>query len=280
MKDILQDSTRGGQIFLLLDYDGTLVPIRKAPDLAVLWPSRRRLLEQLSQNAFVCIVSGRSLVDIQKLASIKNIAYIGNHGLEISYRGRRWIHPEAKRIKPILKDILERIRQEAGDWPGVLIEDKGLTGSIHYRRLAAPLPKKLRDIIEHEVQLKNRELKSTEGKKVLEIRPNIKWDKGRGVRELMRWLDVNEPALRIYIGDDQTDEDAFRALRRSDITILVGKRRDSHARSRLPNVQAVWKFLGALLPMTLSPPFTQTSDNDDPLPSPGLTESKRGRWKF
>jgi len=255
MKDILQDITRARRIFLFLDYDGTLVPIKNAPELAVVRPSRRRLLEQLSQNAFVCIVSGRSLVDIQKLASIKNIAYIGNHGLEISYCGREWIHPKARRIKPVLKNVLERIRRRTRDWPGLLVENKGLTGSIHYRRLAAPLPKKLRDITEHEVGLRSRELKLTEGKKVFEIRPNIEWDKGRGVRELIRWLDVNEPALRIYIGDDQTDEDAFRALCRNDITILVGKRLNSHARSRLPDVQAVWKFLGALLPMTLPPPF-------------------------
>jgi trehalose-phosphatase len=280
MRDILQKIIRGRRLFLLLDYDGTLVPIRKAPELAVLRASRRRLLERLSQNAFICIVSGRSLVNVQKLAAIKDIAYIGNHGLEISYRGRRWIHPEAKRIKPVLKNVLERISRKAVDWPSLLVENKGLTGSIHYRRLAAPLPKKLRDITEHEIGLRSRELKLTEGKKVFEIRPNIEFDKGRGVRELIRWLDVKQPILRIYIGDDQTDEDAFRALRRNDITILVGKRRNSHARSRLPNVQAVWRFLGALLPMTLPPPFKQTSDNDHPLPFPGLTESKRDRCKF
>jgi trehalose 6-phosphate phosphatase len=250
MMSIQREIARRKRIFLFLDYDGTLVPIRRSPELAVLRPSRRRLLEQLSQNAFVCIVSGRSLADIQDLASIKNIAYIGNHGLEISYRSCRWIHPEAKRIGPVLRSVLERIRRKTGDWPGLLVEDKGLTGSIHYRRLSAPLPKELRDMVEHEVGLKSRELRLTEGKKVFEIRPNIEFDKGRGVRELIRWLDVKQPALRIYIGDDQTDEDAFRALRRNGITILVGKRRNSHARSRLPDVAAVWKFLGALLPVS------------------------------
>ena len=255
MKDILQKVTRGRTILLFLDYDGTLVPIKKAPGLAVLRASRRRLLERLSQNAFICIVSGRSLADIQKLASIKNIAYIGNHGLEISYRGRQWIHPEAKRIRPVLKSVLERIRRKTGDRPGLLVEDKGLTGSIHYRRLAAPLSKELREIIEFEVRLRSRELKLTEGKKVFEIRPTVDWDKGKGVRELIRWLRTMQPVLRIYIGDDRTDEDAFRALGRGNITIIVGKRRDSHARSRLPDVNAVWMFLGALLPKIVPPSF-------------------------
>jgi trehalose 6-phosphate phosphatase len=253
MMSIQREIARRKRIFLFLDYDGTLVPIRRSPELAVLRPSRRRLLKQLSQNAFVCIVSGRSLADIQDLASIKNIAYIGNHGLEISYRGRRWVHPEAKRIKPVLKGVVERIRRKSRDWPGLLVEDKGLTGSIHYRRLSAPLPKELRDLVEHEVGLKSRELRLTEGKKVFEIRPNIDWDKGKGVLELGRWLEIRRPALRIYIGDDQTDEDAFRALGGNDITIRVGRRKDSFARSQLPGVAAVWKFLGALLPM-LAPP--------------------------
>jgi len=250
MMSIHRERTRGRRIFLFLDYDGTLVPIKKAPELAVLPASRRHLLKRLSRSAFLCIVSGRSLADIQKMVSIKDIAYIGNHGLEISYRGRRWIHPEAKRIRPVLRSVLEKIRRKTGDWPGLLVEDKGLTGSIHYRRLATPLPNELRDQAEHEVRSRSRELILTEGKKVFEIRPNIPWDKGRGVRELLRWLDVKRPALRIYIGDDRTDEDAFRVLGRDDITILVGRRRDSFARSRLPDIAAVWKFLGALLPVS------------------------------
>jgi len=260
MRAIGRDITSGRPLLLFLDYDGTLVSLKRAPELAVLRTSRRRLLQRLSRSAFICIVSGRSLADIRKMASIKDIAYIGNHGLEISFRGRRWTHPEAKRIKPVIKNVLERIRRKTGDWPGLLVEDKGLTGSVHYRRLAAPLPQKLRNIIEQEVRSRGRELKLTEGKKVLEIRPNIDWDKGKGVLELGRWRNVKRPALRIYIGDDQTDEDAFRALGRDDLTILVGKRRDTLARSRLPDVNAVWKFLGALLPGSAPPPSKNRRD--------------------
>jgi trehalose 6-phosphate phosphatase len=248
MRDILREITGGRRAFLFLDYDGTLVPIRKSPELAVLRASRRSLLERLSRNAFVCIVSGRSLADIQKLAAIEDIAYIGNHGLEIAFRGRRWVHPEAEKIKPVLKGVLERIRRRSRDRPGLLVEDKGLTGSIHYRRLSAPLPKGLREMVEREVR-SNDGLRLTEGKKVFEIRPDIDWDKGKGVLELGRWLGIKRPALRIYIGDDQTDEDAFRALGGRDLTIHVGRRKDSSARSQLPDVAAVWKFLGALLPL-------------------------------
>ncbi len=254
MRDILQEIAGKRRFFLFLDYDGTLVPIKRSPELAILRPSRRLLLERLSRDVPVCIVSGRSLADIRNMVGIKGITYMGNHGLEMFCRGRRWVHPEAKRIRPLIKKTLDAIREKSGEWPGLLIEDKGLTGSIHYRRLTAPLPKGLRDIIENEVQSRSHKLKLTEGKKVFEIRPNIDWGKGEGVRELGHRLDARRRDLQIYIGDDRTDEDVFRALGKDDITILVGKRRSSHARSRLKDVNAVWKLLGALLQSTDAPP--------------------------
>lgn len=242
------------RIFLFLDYDGTLVPIKSSPELAILRPSRRHTLERLSRRIPVCIVSGRALTDIRKMVGIKDIAYIGNHGLEMLCRGRRWVHPEAKMIRPLIKKTLDVIREKSGEWPGLLIEDKGLTGSIHYRRLTATLPKGLREIIENEVRSRSHKLKLTEGKKVFEIRPNIDWNKGEGVRELGHRLDARRRDLRIYIGDDQTDEDAFGVLGKDDLTILVGKKRSSLARSRLTDVNAVWKFLAALLQSEAPPP--------------------------
>jgi len=263
MTSIQRQITGRKRIFLFLDYDGTLVPIKRAPELAVLRASRRHLLERLSRTLFIGIVSGRSLADIQKTVSIKDIAYIGNHGLEISCRNRRWIHPGAKRIRPVLKSVLRRIRRKTQDWPGLLVEDKGLTGSIHYRRLTTPLPKELGDLVEREVRLRRGELQLTEGKKVLEIRPHIDWDKGTGVLKLSRWLGIKRPDLRIYIGDDQTDEDAFRALDGNAITIRVGTGKDSSARFQLPDVAAVWEFLSAFL--SLAPP---------PLKGPGARRSR------
>jgi trehalose 6-phosphate phosphatase len=252
MTSIQRQITARKRIFLFLDYDGTLVPIKKEPGLAVLTASKRRLLERLSRTLFIGIVSGRSLADIQRTVSIEDIAYVGNHGLEISCRNRGWVHPGAKRIKPVLRTVLRRIRRKTQDRPGLLVEDKGLTGSIHYRRLTTPLPKELRDLVEREVRLRHGELLLTEGKKVLEIRPRIDWDKGAGVLKLSRWLGINRSDLRIYAGDDRTDEDAFRALGGNAITIRVGKPKDSSARFHLPDVAAVWEFLSALL--SLAPP--------------------------
>jgi len=246
MKDIVQRIKPGERILLFLDYDGTLIPVKKTPELAVLHPLRRRFLKRLSEKVFICIVSGRSLAEIQRLVAIEDIAYIGNHGLEISYGQKSWAHPEARKIRPTLRNALKRTQDRTQDLPGVLIEDKGLTGSIHYRQLPGAFWKPLKEIILDEIGSRQRELKITEGKRVFELRPNIKWDKGRGVRELIGWLDSIEHTLRIYIGDDQTDEDAFKTFNKRALTILVGAREDTNARYHLADVEGVWKFLRVL----------------------------------
>lgn len=246
MREILQALMPETRFLLFLDYDGTLVPIRKTPDSALLSPARQRFLERLARRAFVCVVSGRSLADVRRLVAARGVAYIGNHGLEIRDRRLLWVHPAAARLRPVLASTLADIRRKTGGIPGVLVEDKGVTGSVHYRLAAARRYPELKEMIEKEIQKRGRRLKLTEGKKVFEIRPNIRWDKGRGVRELLRRRDFEAADVRVYIGDDRTDEDAFRALRRDDVSVLVGRKRPSLARFRLADVDAVWRFLKAV----------------------------------
>jgi alpha,alpha-trehalase len=252
MKEILQGTERGRRVFLFLDYDGTLVPIRNTPEQALFPTPKRSFLKLLAKKAFVGIVSGRSLSEIQPLVAIKDIAYIGNHGLEISYGQRCWIHPDAKKTQPILREALRNIHLSTKDIPGILVENKGLTGAVHYRLADPAFGKTLNDIVKEEVEQIGRILKITEGKKVFEIKPDILWDKGKGVLELMGWLNPRERSRLIYIGDDQTDEDAFREINRSDrssLTIHVGRAKKSKARYRLANIKEVWMFLRALLPL-------------------------------
>jgi len=123
----------GPCLLLFLDYDGTLVPIRKTPELARLHPSRRRLLARLAERQFVSLVSGRSLADLKKIVALEHVAYIANHGLEMSYKNRTWVHPRAEGTKSALRSALKRIRTETKDIQGVLVEDKGATASIHFR---------------------------------------------------------------------------------------------------------------------------------------------------
>jgi trehalose-phosphatase len=250
MKEILQSVERGERVFLFLDYDGTLVPIQKTPQRALFPSSKRDFLRRLGKRALVGIVSGRSLREIQRLVGIKDIAYIGNHGLEISYKKGCWLHPEARRTEPLLKDVLKNIRHSTRDFSGIIVEDKGVTGAVHYRLADTVLWTPLKEIVEKEIGRHARALKVAEGKRVLEIRPNLPWDKGKGVLELMRWLDPKGRLRLVYIGDDRTDEDAFSAINLSDrsaMTIHVGRAKNTLARYRLADVDRVWQFLRALL---------------------------------
>jgi len=245
MREIIRKVESSQNILLFLDYDGTLVPLKKDPDLAILPSFIRRILKDLAKKIFLCIVSGRPVLELKRYVGIKNIFYIGNHGFEIS-RGKNWVHPEAIKIKPLLHKTLRRIKVKTKDFRGVLIEDKGLTASIHYRLLHPKKRKKLKQVIIEEIALKNRFLRITEGKMVLEIRPKLDWDKGKGVLKLLRGSHSIEDSLLIYIGDDETDEDAFRALGRMGLTIVVSRKRNSNARFRFRNVREVWQFLRIL----------------------------------
>jgi trehalose-phosphatase len=104
----------------------------------------------------------------------------------------------------------------------------------------------LKGIVLEEIERRGGRLRATFGKKVIEIRPDLDWDKGRGVLEFMRWLGPAVDRRLIYIGDDRTDEDAFRALRGIGTTVLVGAAAWSAAEFRLPGVNQVWSLLGEL----------------------------------
>lgn len=238
----------GRPVALFLDYDGTLVGIRRSPELARLRPERRAILARLARLAEVVIVSGRPLDEIRRMVGIPGLVYVGNHGLEIAGHGRAWVHPLAARRARAVARAAAAIRARTSGMPGVLIEDKGLTASIHYRTAKRGLRKPLRAIVEDEIRRSRGALRLREGKMVLEIRPRLDWDKGQSVLRLLRAprRRVADP-WPIYLGDDLTDEDAFRVLRGQGLTIHVGSRPGTLARHRLDGVGQVWAFLGDLV---------------------------------
>ncbi len=230
-------------LVILLDYDGTLVSLVSRPELALLSSRRRAFLEALGRTAVVAVVTGRSLAEARRLVGLSSFAYIGNHGLEISYKGRSWVHPVAKQRRGDLAAVLRRIRTRTADLAGVVVEDKRLTAGIHYRLLQRAHIGRLARIVHEEIERRGTGLKVTRGKKVFEIRPKVDWDKGRGTLEFLSWLGPALDRRLIYIGDDRTDEDAFRALRGIGTTVRVGGRARSLAEFRLPGVGRVWALL-------------------------------------
>ncbi len=257
MTKLLELVRPGAPVAVFLDYDGTLVPIRQRPELASLRAERRAELARLGRKALVGIVSGRPLDELRRIVRVPGIAYIGNHGLEIRAKGRTWVHPGAVRQERAIGRAAAAIEAKICGFPGAFVEDKRFTVSVHFRQADARHYASLRNVIVEEVRRSRGGLVLSRGKKVLEIKPNIRWDKGKGVLELLRRAGASRPFFPIYIGDDRTDEDAFRSLQDRGLTIRVGSGRRTLARHRLRGVDDVWAFLAALRLLIASHPCSE-----------------------
>ncbi len=238
-------------IILFLDYDGTLTPIAQSPWQAVLSQENKELIEGLVKIPVfqVVIISGRTLVDIKQMVAIEGVIYIGNHGWEIEGSSMHFESLVPVQVSSIMEKIKYELMAQLSDIKGAFVEDKGMTLSVHYRMVGREEEVLVRRIFEHICMPYRRqnEIKVLEGKKVLEIKPPVEWDKGKAALWLLRKQEVlngRGNVLPVYIGDDSTDEDAFEALKNKGITALVGPpKRFSSAHYYLAQPQEVTELL-------------------------------------
>ena len=209
---------------LFSDVDGTLSPIALTPESAALLPGVADLLDRARQRFdIVAAVSGRSARDARRMVGLDTIYYIGNHGFEwldpVEHdaspdhaAAEAHILPEALPYQPAIESALARIGAElAPRFPGLRIEPKGVTASVHVRN--TPDPAAAEDAayrLASELAAPHG-LRITRGKLIVELRPPVAVDKGVAVARV-----IHDRGLRaaLYLGDDRTDIDAFRALRR------------------------------------------------------------------
>lgn len=204
---------RTGGLVLLLDYDGTLAPLVARPEAAAIPRPTRDALDRLrvQPGVAMAIVSGRGLADLRERAALPGILYAGNHGLEIEGEGLRWTHPDARNARPVLDAVAAEIAPILESIDGVWIEDKGLTLTVHFRLADPSAVPRLSSAVENAVSGRD-EVRVTAGKRVLEVRPRVAWNKGSAVLFLLERMRPPAGAPVLYLGDDTTDEDAFRAL--------------------------------------------------------------------
>jgi alpha,alpha-trehalase len=236
----------GYKTALFLDYDGTLTPIVERPEQADLAPEMRATLKILAERCTVAIVSGRGLKDVQARVALEGLYYAGSHGFEIDGPGQERIRNEkGAEALPALNEAENELRSLLTDIQGALVERKKYSVAVHYRRVAAGQVEMVENKV-NDVLQRHSGLRKGRGKKVFELQPDVDWDKGRAVLWLMERLGLHSEAVRpIYIGDDVTDEDAFRVLQEQGVGIVVhgGEGRTSYARYGLVDPKEVLAFL-------------------------------------
>jgi len=228
---IIQRRLAGKRLFILTDFDGTIVPIAKTPDQAVLPEATRVLLRDLAEHpqCTVAVVSGRALKDLKKRIRIKKVIYVGNHGLEMEgpyIRARERVTP---RQKALIQKMYRFFARRLKHIPGIVIQNKILTLSIHYRLIQACRQREVREIVREIclMPLWQGQIQLRKGKKVYEILPATGWNKGKAVMWLLAQPFFSTKGgvrvFPVYLGDDVTDEDVFVLLKKIGLTVFVGE---------------------------------------------------------
>jgi alpha,alpha-trehalase len=236
---------RRKRLVVFLDYDGTLSPIVDRPEDAILPPDTRAAIERLADRYSVAVVSGRDLDDVRRLVSIPNIFYAGSHGFEIlTPDERRIISDEVLEYLPLLDSTQSRLEAATRNIPGAAVERKKFSLAVHYRNVLIDRVQEVREVVDS-CLAETPDLRMTPGKKVFDFQPRLEWDKGKALLWMLRTLGLDGCAtLPLYIGDDVTDEDAFREVQERGVSIVVrDEPRTTAARYALEDPEQVQIFL-------------------------------------
>ncbi|XP_062187570.1 trehalose 6-phosphate phosphatase RA3-like [Phragmites australis] len=227
-------AAKGKQIVMFLDYDGTLSPIVEDPDCAVMSEEMRDAVRGVAEHFPTAIVSGRCRDKVFNFVKLAELYYAGSHGMDIKGPIAQSKHVQAKAVHyqaaseflPVIEQVYRTLTAKMESIPGAKVENNKYCLSVHFRCVQ----EEEWDAVDEQVRSVLKEypdLKLTHGRKVLEIRPSIKWDKGEALAFLLESLGYTgrNDVFPIYIGDDRTDEDAFKVLRNmgQGVGILVSK---------------------------------------------------------
>ena len=235
----------GRPIAVFLDYDGTLTPIVARPEDAVLAPTVRRVLAELAVRVPVGIISGRDLDDVRAMVGVDGLWYAGSHGFDVvSPDGRRQQFEQGRAALPALDGAEGELGRLVDEVAGAWVERKRFAIAVHHRATDPADVPRLEALVAG-VARSTSGLRLTGGKQIFELRPDVDWDKGRALQWVLgEATGADRSVLPLYIGDDETDEDAFRSIRASGVGVVVGgENRETAAHYRLGDPDDVRRFL-------------------------------------
>ncbi|OVA11433.1 Trehalose-phosphatase [Macleaya cordata] len=270
MFDRMMSAANGKRIVVFLDYDGTLSPIVDDPEQAFMSDSMRSAVREVARYFPTAIISGRCRDKVCEFVKLTSVYYAGSHGMDIlapmrplkststgdaKYQTRVIdeqgnevvLFQPAQEFLPAIEEILKVLDEKTKEINGVMIENNRFCISVHFRRVNeedfSTLEEQVKSILEDYPRFH-----LTRGRKVMEIRPSIKWDKGHALEYLLDTLGFgnSKDVLPLYIGDDRTDEDAFKVLqtRKQGYPIIVSSiPKDTKASYSLRDPSEVMSFL-------------------------------------
>jgi trehalose 6-phosphate phosphatase len=207
--DTVKKALEGPRFGLMTDVDGTISPTAPTPAQAAVSPANRRYLAQLTQRlALVAAVSGRAVADVRRLVGIEGMVYVGNHGLERWAGGRAELAEGTADYPAIIKEVANELGRELHG-AGILIENKGVTASIHYRLSPDPDAAGKRIMAAINSSALAGRLRIIPGRRAVNLLPPLAMDKGTAVLDLIKRYKLSGG---VYIGDESTDIDAFKAI--------------------------------------------------------------------
>ncbi|WP_255190924.1 trehalose-phosphatase [Natronobeatus ordinarius] len=237
------DLREASELLVCLDFDGTLAPIVDEPDDATPTPANAAALEALAaeESVSTAIVSGRALTDVRQRVDGPS-TFAGNHGLELERDGSVGVHPVARERATLVEEVCSALEVALESIPGAAVENKRLTGTVHVRST----PPAARPVVERLTKASverfgDDALDLSRGKRVLELGPSVPWGKGDAIELLQERR--SDGAYTIYVGDDVTDESAFRAVEPDGLGVRVGDDRPTAASCRVASPTAVATLL-------------------------------------
>ncbi|MED6135364.1 hypothetical protein PIB30_045758 [Stylosanthes scabra] len=262
MFDEITWKSKAKKVVVFLDYDGTLSPIVADPEKAFMTKKMRATLKDIARLFPTAIVTGRCIDKVYEFVRLGEVYYAGSHGMDIkgpTTRGRNHhkgnnneavLFQPASQFLPMINQVYKILVEKMKGIPGAKVENNKFCLSVHFRCVEEKCWPALAEQV-NSVLKEYPKLKLTHGRKVIEIRPTIKWDKGKAIEFLLESLGYgnSNSVFPIYIGDDRTDEDAFKVLRSrgQGIGILVSQiQKETNATYTLHDPLEVGQFLRRL----------------------------------
>jgi trehalose-phosphatase len=214
---------RPGRVLIASDFDGTLCPLIDRPAEAELSPSTLKTVQQAlaCYRVTFAVITGRALTDIERRFPAGAI-FAGNHGLEITGGGLHFEHEGARNLRPLIAEACEALQGASLPWPAAWVEHKGLTGTLHFRKVKTAYRETLLFAARRTLGTFGARIAMRAGRDALEIRPRVDWDKGSAVRYIYEQAGPFDSC--VCLGDDRTDESMFRAAC-CDVSVRAGSSR-------------------------------------------------------